>query len=488
MTTHALKFYRQSAQPTEAVVGAIWFDVTNRTIQVKTNTGWEPYAGKIQDVTWNEKNQTLTISKHDGSSKSVNLSDVASASAIAVELNKKLNIGTSTDVAGTQSYYGLKADIAAAAESAQNAAKVKDVDTTATNGINLSLDADGKLDVTVTPGEVVQNNTGVVTGGVVYTAIDNAKTSLIGDIENNTDNDITIYGTRIYVDNQIAAINENITTINNNYDELSTTVAGNTAAINSILNNEDGTNYNSIAELASWIEEHGKEAADMVEAIEDNAENIKTISDDYLKSADKTELTGLITTAQNTANSAVKSVVEGDGNGQIKVDDTPVNVYGLKSAAFTESFEYATAEQGRKADSAVQSVELGQEVGYIKVDDREFSLGLGTAAFTESTAYATAAQGVTSAEGDTLVSASFASNKVSVNATEALTNAVALANLAVQSASGDDYVTASVTNKNVVVAATMQPMASASATYKGLAEASDVKSYVDNALCWVVFE
>lgn len=45
---------------------------------------------------------------------------------------------------------------------------VKSVDTTATNGVNLSLDNDGKLDVTVTPGSITSGNTGVVTGGTVY--------------------------------------------------------------------------------------------------------------------------------------------------------------------------------------------------------------------------------------------------------------------------------------------------------------------------------
>lgn len=45
---------------------------------------------------------------------------------------------------------------------------VKSVDDTATNGINLSLDNTGKLDVTVTPGSITSGNTGVVTGGTVY--------------------------------------------------------------------------------------------------------------------------------------------------------------------------------------------------------------------------------------------------------------------------------------------------------------------------------
>lgn len=45
---------------------------------------------------------------------------------------------------------------------------VKSVDDTATNGINLSLDNSGKLDVTVSPGSVASGNTGLVTGGTVY--------------------------------------------------------------------------------------------------------------------------------------------------------------------------------------------------------------------------------------------------------------------------------------------------------------------------------
>ena len=56
--------------------------------------------------------------------------------------------------------------------------------------------------------------------------------------------------------------------------ELAELIAGNTAVINSILGNEDEVDLNSIAELAAWITEHGKEATAMAEAIEKNAEDI----------------------------------------------------------------------------------------------------------------------------------------------------------------------------------------------------------------------
>ena len=82
--------------------------------------------------------------------------------------------------------------------------------------------------------------------------------------------------------------------------------------------------------------------------------------------------------------------------------------------------------------------------------------GLGTAAYTASTAYATSAQG-------------------------------SKADSAIQAVSGTaaQYITASTNaSKGVTVGATIQSVANASSTSKGLAEASDVKSYIDTQLTW----
>lgn len=73
----------------------------------------------------------------------------------------------------------------------------------------------------------------------------------------------------------------------------------------------------------------------------------------------------------------------------------------LKSAAFKDSTEFATAAQGAKAESAVQSVSLasGTNNGTLKLTvngsatDNIAVKGLGSAAYTPTTAYATAAQG-----------------------------------------------------------------------------------------------
>ena len=115
---------------------------------------------------------------------------------------------------------------------------------------------------------------------------------------------------------------------------------------------------------------------------------------------------------------AVQSVESGTENGTISVDGADVSVTGLGSAAFTASTDYdvagaastaetnaknyadglasnyATAEQGQKADTAVQTIETGTTDGTISVDGTEVAVaGLGSAAYTASTDYATSAQG-----------------------------------------------------------------------------------------------
>lgn len=60
------------------------------------------------------------------------------------------------------------------------------VDTTAYNGVSLWKNGND-FGVTVTPGAVEENNGSVVTGGVTYTAIEAAKTALLGDATANGD-------------------------------------------------------------------------------------------------------------------------------------------------------------------------------------------------------------------------------------------------------------------------------------------------------------
>ncbi len=96
------------------------------------------------------------------------------------------------------------------------------------------------------------------------------------------------------------------------------------------------------------------------------------------------------------ADSAIQSITTGDGNGEIKYTTngttyTTVSVKGLGSAAYTNSTDYATAEQGTKADTAVQGIAEGSANGQIKytIDGTNYTAvnvhGLGSAAYADTT-------------------------------------------------------------------------------------------------------
>ena len=104
---------------------------------------------------------------------------------------------------------------------------------------------------------------------------------------------------------------------------------------------------------------------------------------------------GVITVTRAALPTAPK-ITTGGTNGTIKVGEEEVAVAGLKSAAYTDASDYATAAQGALADTALQKADIttGTANGTIAVEGADVAVkGLGTAAYTASTAYATAAQG-----------------------------------------------------------------------------------------------
>lgn len=80
-----LKFYR-GAEPQTPAAGMIWFDNANSTIKVYSGTAWESYAGKLIDATWDDTKKQLSLVRQDGTIKTVDFSDVASAAALTQEI------------------------------------------------------------------------------------------------------------------------------------------------------------------------------------------------------------------------------------------------------------------------------------------------------------------------------------------------------------------------------------------------------------------
>lgn len=186
-----------------------------------------------------------------------------------------------------------------------------------------------------------------------------------------------------------------------------------------------------------------------------------------------TALNGKVPTTRKVNGKALSEDIELVG------DD--IYVYNTSSAGSTveEALEDLYTKVSQAAASGVQS--FGGQTGAITVDTAnttngqvKFSMsskqlkgtvnGLKSAAYTESSAYATSAQGT---KADSAIQV--------VNGTADTT-----------------YIATSKSGTTVTVTSILQAVASASSSAKGLAEASDVKAYVDStvnsALTWAEFE
>lgn len=179
-----LKFYKGTETQINAqavAAGAIWFNTTDKTINVRTSAGaWEKYAGNLKDAAWGDNNK-LTITKYDGSSIELDFSDMASATGVAAV------IGTFADAAKNDNTASIHARINSAFAAIGTKLEaddqvVKSVDTTADAGVALALDENGELsvEVEVTEGAIAKDNGAVVLGGQVYTAIEEVKAQING--------------------------------------------------------------------------------------------------------------------------------------------------------------------------------------------------------------------------------------------------------------------------------------------------------------------
>lgn len=89
MAKQLIQFHRVAALPATGVVGAIYFNTTDNTINICTGAGqFEAYAGKLQNAEWNAAKSKLTIKKYDGSSIELDFSDMASASDLTTKLGE----------------------------------------------------------------------------------------------------------------------------------------------------------------------------------------------------------------------------------------------------------------------------------------------------------------------------------------------------------------------------------------------------------------
>lgn len=269
----------------------------------------------------------------------------------------------------------------------------------------------------------------------------------------------------------------------------------------------------TLQEIAQWIQDHPEDAAEMNDKIAQLQKDVDAIEADYLTSTDKTELTGAIATAKGEAIDAAASnaaaaiseaigkldaeVTSADGSKvTVKVTETDgvitaVNVTESDIASakdlsdlakVVEDNEHTTAAAVNELNErinnlptevGVMSVDKGTDGNFVTttiagdaahpvisvavdyIDGTETGTKLTTDTYVgEAIAAAVAAKNV-AAEGDDLVSATAANNKVTVAATQDLKDAVAAANSAVQTVKSDNntlQVTQTGTTVNVELA------------------------------------
>lgn len=307
--------------------GTIYFETSTHAIKVGTgNNAFEMYSG-VRSAKFDSSTKVLTVVNEEGVDIVLNFADVASASGINSllstlrdDINKKLDKPTVAGTAGQ--VLRLKSD---------------------GNTEWYSIPAATDYSVTITsstPEGVAKRYTITQLGSTVGT-IDIPK-------------DLVVSSGSVVAG----------TWAGNSFTE---SASGKDQAIKLVIANQTTPIYINVAKLVDIYT--AKKNATQVQLAIDSATNEISASI-VAGSITSTELDSATNNLLAKAGTAVQTVKEGSTNGTILVDDKPVAVHGLKSAAYKDSSDFATADQGAKADSAIQSVTGESAVAnssYVKV-------------------------------------------------------------------------------------------------------------------------
>lgn len=218
--------------------------------------------------------------------------------------------------------------------------------------------------------------------------------------------DLSGYATETFVTNAINALEVKDTAVANQYVSQVVETNGKIAVTRAplpVTSVTEGAGNGTIAVNGADVNVHGLGSAAYTDAADYEVAGAAATAVAALNKADSAKAgqyvsavsqeNGVIT-VERAALPTAPEITTGDTNGTIKVGEKEVTVAGLKSAAYTDASDYATAAQGAKADTAVQEVIEGTANGTILVDSTPVAVhGLGSAAYTETAAYATATQG-----------------------------------------------------------------------------------------------
>lgn len=551
-----LKFFRSATAPAAAELGAIWFDSASKLLKVKNATDWEVYDGGRNVIDATFVNGLLTITKASGENVTLDFKDVASASqtmkafkeldTAVKNAQSKADTGVANAATAQSAAEAAQttADSKIASVTGDTTVKAETVDHAVTlslatsdkGNVKFTKDADGLSANVTIPAATV---TGVAADDKVLSLTDKLVSATVGldygDATTEALNGkkaIKLVGKEGVVISEIDAsafIKDGmIESVEFNTETKNVTITFNTAAgrepidvdLSTLVDTykagtglslaNDGTfsvNTTTIAtvEKATTLADAAEQAA------KTHANQLKETIDAYTVNGKRLSESPIVLDG---------SMIAVGGTGAHKtanLDTTVEDIYGKISDAAAggvlsfggQSGDITLATAGTK-DGDVNLTMTGKALSASIV-------GLGSAAFTESSAYDTKG-----AAADVLGKSTDKSTEKTVYGAIALANEKATPGLvdekitaagnnyataaqgtkadnALQSvsASGDDYITASAgakagNSQTITVSTNVQAVSSASASAKGLAEASDVKNYVDNhvstTLAWASFE
>lgn len=551
-----LKFFRSATAPAAAELGAIWFDSTNKLLKVKNATDWEVYDGgrNVIDATFVEG--LLTITKASGENVTLNFKDVASASqtmkafealdTAVKNAQSKADTGVANAATAQSAAEAAQttADSKVASVTGDTTVKAETVDHAVTlslatsnkGNVKFTQDANGLSANVTIPAATV---TGVASDDKVLSLTNKLVSATIGlgygDATTEALNGkkaIKLLGKEGVVISEIDAsafIKDGmIESVAFDTKTKHVTITFNTAAgkepidvdLSTLVDTykagtglslaNDGTFSVNTATIAT-VENATTLANAAEQAAKTHANELKETIDAYTVNGKKLSESPIVLDG---------SMIAVGGTGAHKtenLDTTVEDIYGKISAAAASG---VLSFGGQSGDITLATAGTKNGDVNLKMTGKALSasiVGLGSAAFTESSAYDTkgAAAAVLGKSTDvstkkTVYGAialanekatpSLVDEKITAAGTKYATAAQGTkADNALQSvsASGDDYITASAgakagNSQTITVSTNVQAVHSASASAKGLAEASDVKNYVDNhvstTLAWASFE
>lgn len=535
-----LSFQKIATVPASGlVVGRIYFETSTGMIKVATSaTAVDKFGDGVKSASWDESAKTLKIINESGEEISLNLSDVASVSAVTTGLAKKLNIGASGDASTVQSYYGLKKYTDEAKSSAISSAKsytdteigkIPAAIVYRADGTTITQSRDsGDSTVTFAVGTIEQSKVSGLTAVLEAKATTTALNAVKATAEAAAPQATTY--TKEEVDNKVASAVGSVYKTKGSVDDASALTALTGVVIGDVYNVvaagtlngeafEAGSNFVAIKagagnQTGMWDKLGGtidlsayakKTEVPTLTAFNGltTTVNRKVTANANITAGTKCKITydakGLVTAGANLEESDIPTLatskisgLDTALNGKVPTTRT-VNSKPLSANVVLAGADILVGGDGTYGENDLQTaIEAMDSRITSAAASRVQSFGGQTGAITVDTANTTNGQVKFSMSSKQLKGTvnglkSAAYTESSAYATSAQG---AKADSAIQVVNGtvSNYIATSKSETTVTVTSMLQAVASASSTAKGLAEASDVKAYADGLMTWVEFE